>query len=216
MGERPLLLALAVSLALTACGPSLRGSHRASAYFEQCYAADLDRTVSDAERRACWQAWSRGYLIGASPERLDYVHERLAMLDPDRAAAIALATGDDGSIETLDTPEPDGTAPTTEGTEGDATPPVTPAFDPTPAPREPTPSEASPPDESEARQRADARHARTRERHLHRGIVAPSSLTPRCPCEAQWQQCSSACVADARGCIGACRREFTLCSRSCY
>ncbi len=206
---------------IAACGPSLRRSHRASAYFEQCYAADLDPAVSDGDRRSCWQAWSRGYRVGASPERLDYVHERLAMLDPDRAAAIALATGDDGSVETLDEmADPVDDASTTVDTE-----PVDPPIDDTGAvalvddpapPRTPLPSEATPPDRTEAQRSADARHARARERHLRRGIVAPSSPTASCPCEGEWQLCSSTCLADERGCIGACRRAFTLCSRSCY
>lgn len=168
--------------------------------------------MPDDERRACWQAWKRYYRIGAEPERLDYVRERLAMLDPDRAAAIALATGDDGSIEQLDEPE-------TSGDEMSVTlsePTPSEAVDGGDPPRTPTPSEAAPPDTRQARDATDARHARARERHLRRGIVAPSTLTPNCPCDETWRTCSAACLADDRGCIGACRREHTLCSRSCY
>ena len=224
------------SIAMAGCGASLRRSHRASAYFEECYAADLDRAVPDAERRACWQAWSRAYLVGASAERLDYVHERLAMLDPDRASAIALATGDDGSIEQLDTPETNTTqtAPTdpsraeivgatqdTTDVAADAAPTITATpvavNEPVIAPlRTPMPSEVAPADTTVALAATDARHARAHERHLHRGIVAPASDTPRCPCEAGWQTCSAGCLPDDYGCIGACRSDFRICSRSCY
>ncbi len=209
---------MAVLFATTACGPSLRRVHRASAYFEECYAADLDRAVPDAERRACWQAWRRAYRVGATPERLDYVHERLAMLDPDRAAAIALSTGDDGSVDTIDVggeveSEGEGESEVGSESEGESEVEVPSVADGESAP---TPSEAAPPDTSDAEWLAEERHQRSHERHLHRGIVAPRTLTPRCPCEADWQACSSSCLADERGCIGACRREFTLCSRSCY
>lgn len=246
MGARSLVWTLVVaSIAMAGCGASLRRAHRASAYFEECYAADLDRAVPDAERRACWQAWSRSYLVGASAERLDYVHERLAMLDPDRAAAIALATGDDGSIEQLDTPETNDAAslyaqstletPPTEPTSTeivggaqdttDVAADLAPTITATPVAvnepmvtplRTPMPSEVAPTDTTIARTATDARHARTHERHLHRGIVAPASDTPRCPCEAGWQTCSAGCLADDHGCIGACRSDFRICSRSCY
>jgi hypothetical protein len=214
MRPRVLLLAAVAAATLLACGPSLRRSHRASAYFEECYAADLDNAVSDTERRACWQAWSRGYLTGASPERLDYVHERLAMLDPDRAAAIALATGDDGSIETIEE-----ASVVTDEEALAAAPVVDPVTEPAPstdAAAAPVPSEAAPMDHRDETQIAEERHQRAHERHLHRSILAPRTLTPRCPCESEWQACSAACLADDAGCIGACRREHTLCSRSCY
>jgi hypothetical protein len=200
-------VALAAALLLAACGPSLRRTHRASAYFEQCYAADIDPHVPDAERRACWMAWKRDYQIGASPERLDYVRERLAMLDPDRAAAIALATGDDAAPEMLDV---------TETVADVAAMPEAPASQTREAPEPPQPSEAAPPDGTASERIRDERHARAHERHLHRGIVEPSTLTPRCPCQAEWAACTAACVADEHGCVGACRREHVLCSRSCY
>ncbi|MFO0681543.1 MAG: hypothetical protein U0234_05815 [Sandaracinus sp.] len=224
---RPRALALlCLGLLAVACGPSLRRVHRASAYFEECYAADLDSHVSDADRRSCWRAWRRYYEIGASPERLDYVRERLAMLDPDRAAAIALSTGDDGSIEQLDeaavaettqndaaaqTPTEEAEATdTTETASGEAI-----ASEPEAVPG-PTPSEAAPADPSHEEIVRAARHARAAERHLRRGVVAPVTLTPHCPCAEAWEACSSACLADDRGCVGACRREHLLCSRSCY
>jgi hypothetical protein len=195
-----------LALVLVACGPSLRRSQRASSYFEQCYAADIDPHVPDAERRACWMAWKRDYQIGASPERLDYVRERLAMLDPDRAAAIALATGDDAAPEMLDTTE----------TSTEVATSATPTSEPRDPPTPPQPSEAAPPDGTLADRIRDERHARAHERHLHRGIVEPSTLTPRCPCQTEWTTCTAACLADDAGCIGACRREHVLCSRSCY
>lgn len=207
------------SLAIAACGPSLRRVHRASGYFEGCYAADLDPAVPDTERRACWQAWKRDYRIGADPERLDYVRERLAMLDPDRAAAIALATGDDGSIVPMDeAPHETETVPAetvpaeTTSTSG-STSTSTSASDP---PRVPTPSEAAPRDPADAAAAAEARRARAHERHVHRGILAPTRTTTSCPCDDAWRTCAAACLADDHGCVGACRHAHTLCSRSCY
>jgi hypothetical protein len=209
---RALVAALSFATCVLACGPSYRQVHRASAYFEGCYAADLDPRVPDSDRRACWQAWKRNYRIGASPERLDYVRERLAMLDPDRAAAIALATGDDGSIETIDTED---TVETVGPDTAVAVDPAATATTEAPPPA-PTPSEAAPPDATAADDATADRHARAHERHLHRSIVAPRTVTASCPCDETWRACSAACLADDPGCVGACRREHTLCSRSCY
>ncbi len=228
---RPRALALlSLGLLAVACGPSLRRVQRASAYFEECYAADIDPHVTDADRRGCWQAWRRYYEVGASPERLDYVRERLAMLDPDRAAAIALSTGDDGSIALLDeaaladaagtdeasAPTDPAAAPevaSADGTRADEGAAQAPEDAP---PVGPQPSEAAPPDLSHEESVRAARHARAQERHARRGAVAPVTLTPHCPCAEAWQACASACLADDRGCVGACRREHLLCSRSCY
>lgn len=227
---RPLVLAAATALALVACGPSLRLSHRGNAYFEQCYAGDLDPLVPDAERRACWQAWYADYQLGASDERIDYVRERLAMLDPERRAAIALATGDTGEPEMLDgvgdldtqdgVASPDASLTTPEGVVADGAPIDTTPHDTTPdAPYVgPTASEAAPEDVAHVLIVRDERHRRAAERHLHRGILVPRSQTPRCAaaCQPGWQACTSRCTADEHGCVAACRRDFTLCSRSCY
>jgi hypothetical protein len=88
------------------CGPSLRLVEQSNLYFERCHAADLDPARTDAERRACWQAWRDHYDVGQSADRDDYVRERLVMLDPQSGSAISLATADepeadvgDGSVE---------------------------------------------------------------------------------------------------------------------
>jgi hypothetical protein len=94
------------------CGPSLRRVEQANEYFERCYAADRDARRTDDERRACWLAWSEHYRIGQPEDRLDYVRERLVMLDPVHASAIALATGGDddelAAAEAVDAPPPEG------------------------------------------------------------------------------------------------------------
>lgn len=66
-------------------------------YFERCFAADFDPSVPVEERRACWQAWLAHYQNWQPPDRVDYVRERLLQLDPERAAVIALATGEGGT-----------------------------------------------------------------------------------------------------------------------
>jgi hypothetical protein len=88
-----LLLAIAAPLAVAGCGPSLRRVHRSEVYFERCYAADLDARVPIAERHGCWQGWLEHWQRDQSPERIDYVRERLLRLDPERAAVVAMALG---------------------------------------------------------------------------------------------------------------------------
>ena len=47
--------------------------------------------------RSCWQAWKRYYQTGASPERLDYVRERLAMLDLVSNGRVEFGSGESSS-----------------------------------------------------------------------------------------------------------------------
>jgi hypothetical protein len=91
--------ACALFCAVWGCGPSLRLVEQSNLYFERCHAADLDPRRTDAERRACWQAWRDHYDVGQSPDRDDYVRERLVMLDPRNGTAIALSTADDPMAE---------------------------------------------------------------------------------------------------------------------
>lgn len=213
---------------MSGCGPSLRRVHQGNVYFERCYAADLDVAVPAQERRACWQAWHAHYQLGASPERIDHATERLAMLDPEQAEAIALATGSD-SVESET--EPGGTSlgeivsaePDARVQEPEAT--VVPASEPTSeAAIEPPVADAPP----EARLVEDTtthvqiveaeERARAAERRSHRSIVVPRSTTPHCArtCQPIWERCAATCTADERGCVAACRRELTICSRGCY
>ena len=136
------------------------------------------------------------------------------MLDPDRGAAISLATGDDASpdmIEGTDPPSEVADTPSEVAASSGAS-----ATETREPPQPPIPSEAAPPDGMLAATVRDERHARAHERHLHRGILAPSTHTPSCPCTSEWAACASTCLADEHGCIAACRREHHLCSRSCY
>ena len=63
-----------------------------------------------------------------------------------------------------------------------------------------------------------AERERAAERRSHRAILAPRSTTPHCArtCQPIWERCSANCTADERGCVLACRRELSICSRSCY
>ncbi len=91
---------LALALALGAgCGPSLRRVEQANEYFERCHAADRDEARADDERRACWQAWRDHYATGQPHDRVDYVRERLVVLDPRNTDAMALAMVDEHALE---------------------------------------------------------------------------------------------------------------------
>lgn len=93
-GLAPIVLAVTAQLLVAGgCGPSLRRVQQADEYFERCYAADRDEHRTDDERRACWIAWNEHYRVGQAEDRIDYVRERLVMLDPRQASAIELATG---------------------------------------------------------------------------------------------------------------------------
>jgi hypothetical protein len=225
----PVVLALACALALAAtagCGPSLRRVHQGNVYFERCYAADLDLAVPATERRACWQAWHEHYQVGASPERIDHATERLAMLDPAQADAIALATGSDpivsstepsesGLVEIVSAePEPIPTSTTLTPdalVEASDVAIVEPVAD--------TPPLVTTDDTTTHLAIVEAEErARAAERRSHRRIVTPRSTSPHCAstCHPLWEACTSHCTADEHGCVAACRRELTICSRGCY
>ena len=197
-------LALLAALFATSCAPSVRLVHRSNVYFERCYAADLDRLVPNAERRACWSAWQEHYPAGQSRERLDYVRERLLRLDPERAAIVALATGEDPELApelgmssdpqlvTEDAAEPDPASETTDVASTEA------------------PAEDGAADE-ESREEARARRAGRRP-------IVPRTATPHCAaaCEPRYQTCATRCGADGRACLTACRVSYRQCARACY
>lgn len=68
---------------------------QANEYFERCYAADRDVRRGDDERRACWLSWRDHYAVGQPDDRVDYVRERLVMLDPRNGDAMALSMVDE-------------------------------------------------------------------------------------------------------------------------
>jgi hypothetical protein len=116
------ILAGAPSLVATGCGPSLRRVQQADEYFERCYAADRDERRTDDERRACWVAWNEHYRVGQAEDRIDYVRERLVMLDPRQASAIELTTGQeelDPGIEPAPEASPPEGAEVTDTLHGD-------------------------------------------------------------------------------------------------
>jgi hypothetical protein len=210
------LAVLAVALlAVAGCGPSLRRVHQGNVYFERCYAADLDVTVPAEERRACWEAWHAYYQMGASPERIDHATERLAMLDPEQAEAIALATGTGTADETGDSALVEMVSPVTTP---DPDPPVDGPLTVEVATTEPAHVPLVEDTQTHVQIVEEAERARAEERRSHRRIVAPPTTTPHCArtCRPLWEHCTAGCTADERGCVAACRRELTICSRGCY
>lgn len=195
-GDRGASLALVgatlLALAAMGCGPSLRRVEQANVYFERCHAADRDPVRTNAERRSCWQAWRDHYAVGQPDDRVDYVRERLFMLDPSSGDAIALATTDELM------PDPslanDGTVEAQLAT--------TPAVD-----------TDAPPEGPELSDTIADRPPRARRRP-----VPPRTRTSACGtgCEPAYVTCAGACAVADRGCADACRHTFRVCARGCF
>lgn len=70
-------------LASIACGPSLRVAHENTEYYERCYAADYDPSVSLDTRRECWSRWLEAHSKAQPPERITFAEQRLQELAAD-------------------------------------------------------------------------------------------------------------------------------------
>lgn len=205
MSPAPRLLVLAaLGLAVFAgCGPSIRLVAASNEYFEYCYAADRDAARSDIERRACWTAWQEHYEIGQPPERIDYAHERLVMLDPERRNAIEMATGESGESEAVIEAEL-------------AAEPI--AADPTVV--EPAivvaETEVVVPEGAEVSSVFGDRGPVTA--RARRSPVIPTSRSSACAdvCAPDFRACALLCNLSDRGCVDACRHRFRQCSHSCF
>lgn len=195
------------------CGPSLQRVEQANVYFERCHAADRDPARSDGDRRACWQAWHEHYELGQPDDRVDYVRERLMMLDPTSGDAIALATPDD--TEGGERIEP---SVEVQGVELEGS--VVVASADTSDPREDAGNETivasaqiAPAEGPELSDTLADRPPRVRRRP-----TVPRSRTSACgaACEPSFVSCASACEVSDRGCADACRHIFRQCARGCF
>ncbi|MBW1760170.1 MAG: hypothetical protein JRE45_04715 [Deltaproteobacteria bacterium] len=63
-----------------ACGPSLKQAQRSTDYYEQCYGADFDPSVTPAQRRSCWSHWLDEQAENQPPELVRYAEMRLGQL----------------------------------------------------------------------------------------------------------------------------------------
>lgn len=199
MSSAPRLLVL-TALALVAflgCGPSIRLVAASNEYFEYCYAADRDAARTDAERRACWTAWQAHYEIGQPPERIDYAHERLVMLDPERRNAIELATGESGESEAV-----------LEAEHAEPTPAADPAIV--------VQTETVAPEGAEVSSVFGDRGPATA--RARRSPVIPRSRSSACAdvCAPDFRACALLCNLSDRGCVDACRHRFRQCAHSCF
>jgi len=183
--------ALALAVAASGCGPSIRLVAASNEYFEYCYAADRDAARTDVERRACWAAWQAHYEIGQPPERIDYAHERLVMLDPERRNAIELATGESG--EAL------------AEASANIEPTVVQAMDP-----------ALRPEGAEVSSIFGDRGPVTA--RARRSPVIPRSRSSACAdvCAPDFRACALLCRLSDRGCVDACRHRFRQCAHGCF
>ncbi len=193
-----------------ACGPSLRRVQQANQYFERCFAADRDARRSDSERRACWTAWHEHYQVGQPEDRVDYVRERLVMLDPARSSVIELATSE------VQEPEPGSLEAGGMGVPGVEVSPeaATPDAASEAATTEPATTEPAPPEGAELSALLGGRPT-VRQR---RRPVAPRVRTSACAaaCEPDFVACANRCEIADRGCTDACRHRFRQCSRGCF
>ncbi|MDH3202043.1 MAG: hypothetical protein OEM15_14220 [Myxococcales bacterium] len=77
------LLILCCLLASIACGPSLKHAHENTQYYERCYAADHNPSVSSDTRRECWSRWLEAHSSNQPPERITFAEQRLQQLAAD-------------------------------------------------------------------------------------------------------------------------------------
>lgn len=68
------------SLALVACGPSLKAAVESDMRFEHCYRIDEDPSTPLAHKRGCWKEWTARYSRGQARERISYAKERVKVL----------------------------------------------------------------------------------------------------------------------------------------
>ena len=179
-------LAASLVVGLLGCGPSLRLVAASNDYFEYCYAADRDDRRTDEERRACWTAWQAYYQTGQAPDRLDYVRERLVMLDPARASAIELATGE--------SPETTAVEPAIVVVGTDTTQP----------------------EGGELMSVIGERPAPTARERRSPVIPRSRSSACADVCSPDFRACALACRLSDRGCMDACRHRFRQCSHGCF
>jgi hypothetical protein len=66
-----------------ACGPSLKQAQRSTGYYEQCYGADFDPSVTPDQRRSCWNRWLDEQSENQPPELVRYAEMRLQQLAVD-------------------------------------------------------------------------------------------------------------------------------------
>jgi len=168
-------------------GPSRRRVEQANEYFERCFAADRDVRRSDSERRACWTAWHEHYEVGQPDDRIDYVRERLVMLDPARGSVIELATAEveesePGSVE--------------------------------PGAAEAVEAEAAPPEGPELSSLLEGQPTVRQRRRPVAPRVRTSACAAAC--EPDFVTCANGCEIADRGCTDACRHRFRQCSRGCF
>ncbi len=70
-------------LASIACGPGLKYARENTEYYERCYAADHDPSVSPDTRRECWSRWLETHSKDQPPERITFAEQRLQQLAVD-------------------------------------------------------------------------------------------------------------------------------------
>jgi hypothetical protein len=125
---------LAASSAVVAglgCTVTYQSLYENDIRFEHCYRLDEERSVPIAQKRACWQAWTRSYTYGQSRDRIEYARARDRTLAAAEVAGVGAPPGVDAGAIACPMP-----------TSAFAPPPATLARD-AGAPSEPPPSQSA-------------------------------------------------------------------------
>ena len=89
------------------CAPSHRMVHEGNVYFEDCYGADFNPRIRDADREACWNAWLAHYTRHQPAHRIDYALRRVEALQAGEPPLVLPGISEDGATAVID-PNADG------------------------------------------------------------------------------------------------------------
>ena len=78
--RRPILIALTLLTASSACGASIQAVYEGDVRFEHCMALDSRQDAKPTLRNACWEEWVKFYTFGQTRDRVDYAKLRQQQL----------------------------------------------------------------------------------------------------------------------------------------
>src|SRR5690349_8163603 len=89
---RASVVAVALGLFGSACGPSLEVMHESNLRFEHCYRLDMDPKIAMSHRELCWRDWTEIYASGQPMDRIEYARRRIVALDSGGARLVTIVT----------------------------------------------------------------------------------------------------------------------------
>ena len=196
-------IVVVMGVAFGGCGPSLRMVHEENAYYERCYAADVDPQYSVEFRRECWGRWLEHYTAGQPTDRVAYARGRYEALargeeraplpgqEPPPLDVDVDVDERDGGSEAPETELSDGGVPLGDAATGIA------EGDGGGGPESPDP---------------DSAEVRSRYRP-----PPPAGQTSPCDsvCASHWETCVPRCDGRPHACIIACQERYRSCQAGC-